>query len=339
MNEYRICLTPRSGFEITLHSDTLFGAICWGIRTLFGEARLLDVLEEFSDKPPFLLSSAFPWKETREKKEYFLPKPCLNPILSTDFKTLAQSRAEKGRQTYHTGKFQQIELANSYKRFKKLQWLPERTWRKVLKGAKENDLFLDFLDKIFRVPNFCESGIVQKNSLDRLANSTAGSGNTFFAPDIGFRKKHGLYFFLKTADIDSYLWPVLQYLQDSGIGPNARTGRNWFTVEKETTAVFEGTKGESFITLSRCIGLDGMDADRSRYKLVSVRSKVESRQEFAGEDVWKDRVTYFAAGSLLIPRKKKDFYGGIVPVKKIVGKTVYQYGYAYPVWIGGEGEP
>ncbi len=77
MKEYVISLTPTSGFEILPHSDTIFGAICWGIRTLYGESRLLEILNGFKSKPPFLLSSAFPWKVVRKKQVYFLPKPAL----------------------------------------------------------------------------------------------------------------------------------------------------------------------------------------------------------------------------------------------------------------------
>ncbi len=335
MKEFLICLTPRSGFEITLHSDTLFGAICWGIRTLFGEARLLSVIEEFKTCPPFLLSSAFPWKGAREKKTCYLPKPNLRPLQTADFRTLEDDKSRPTLEPYHTDKLWTMELANRYKRFKKLKWIPTDTFRKVLKGGSEKELFIDYLDGFIGDLRFAESGIAQKNSLDRLANSTVGAGETFYTADIGFRENHGLCFMLKTDDIDTYLKPVLMLLQDSGIGPNARTGRNWFTVEIEKTTLFDTTEADSFITLSRYIGSDGINPDASWYQLASVRSKVESRQEFAGEDVWKDRVTYLAAGSLVKPKDRKEFYGSLVPVKEVAGKTVYQYGYAYPIWLGG----
>lgn len=335
MKEYRICLTPRSGFEITLHSDTLFGAICWGIRTLFGEAKLLSVLEEFKTCPPFLLSSAFPWKGAGEKRTWYLPKPLLPPLITAVFKTLAD-KARKALDPYHVPeKMPAMDLATKYNWFRKLKWVPADRFRKVLDGCSEKDLFIDYLDGYLREPRFEESGIAQKNSLDRLTHSTAGTGETFYTVDIGYRENHGLYFLLKTTDIDAYMWPVLKLLEDSGIGPNARTGRNWFTVEIEEKPLFNTTQGNSFITLSRYIASDGLDPDASWYQLASIRSKVESRQEFAGEDVWKDRITYLTAGSLVKPKNRKEFYGGLVPVKEVAGKTVYQYGYAYPAWVRG----
>lgn len=335
MKEYRICLTPLSSFEIPIHSDTLFGAICWGIRTLFGEAKLLSVLQEFKIRPTFLLSSAFPWKAVREKKTWYLPRPILPPLTLADLNSMKE-RFQKTLEPYHTEKFLNMDLANKYKHFRNLKWMPVESFKKVLKGGSEKDLFIDYLDGIIRDLRFAESGITQKNSLDRLSYSTVGAGETFYTNDIRFRKNHGLYFLLKTADIKTYLKPVLMLLQDSGIGPNARTGKNWFVVDIEEGPLFDTIEGDSFITLSRYNAKDGIDGNSSCYQIALVRSTVESRQEFAGEDIWKDRVTYIEAGSVIKPKGQKDFYGGLVPVKKVAGKTVYQYGFAYPVWLGGK---
>ena len=336
MKEHVIHLTPCSGFEIGLHSDTLFGAICWGIRTLFGEAKLLSTLEEFSLAPSFLLSSAFPWKESKQgKKTYFLPKPLLPPLTISDLKGLVDK--SKPKETYHTEKKNLMDVVDKYKKFKKLKWLPEPTFKKVLRGSSEQELFRDYLYKVLTEPLIANSGVSQKNSLDRLTQSTTGAGETFYTQDIAYREKYGLFFLLKTANIDDYLRPVLMFLQDSGIGPNTKTGKNWFTIDIEESPLLEETAGNAFITLSRYCGGEPLDTEASCYQLASVRSKVESRLEFAGEDVWKDRVTYFTPGSLLKPLERKVHYGDLVPVKQVADKTVYQYGYAYPVWIGGGG--
>lgn len=179
--------------------------------------------------------------------------------------------------------------------------------------------------------------------MDRLFHSTTGAGNTFYVPEIAYREKYGLYFLLKTKNIDEYIKPVLLFLEDSGIGPNARTGKNWFKAEISEKTLFDGKNsqaGDSFITLSRYIKNEPINKEASFYQIASVRSKVESRLEFAGEDVWKHRVSYFTAGSVINPENKADHYGSLVPVKSIGGKTIYQYGYAYPVWInhGGKNE-
>lgn len=333
MKEYLISLTPRSSFEIALHSDTLFGAICWGIRMLFGEKKLLSILEEFTkNDPPFLLSSAFPWRKTLDKKIYYLPKPILPPISASEIRSFID-KSKTNLQPYNTEKARIMEITSKYKKFKNLKWIPLSRFKNNLKQLSEYQIFIDYLDGYIKEIKLSEVGIVQKNRLDRLTESTSGSGDVFFTNNIVYKKNYGLYFLLKTKNIDEYLKPVLVFLQDSGIGPNSKTGKNWFNVEIEEKQLFENYEGNAFITLSRFICTDDINIDQSFYQITVIRSKVESRLEFAGEDVWKNTVTYFNAGSIISPQEKKTYYGKIIPVKEIAGKIIYQYGYAYPIWL------
>lgn len=336
MKEYIIRLVPKSSFEVELHSDTLFGAICWGIRTLFGEDKLCSVLKDFNSSPPFILSSAFPWRMADKEYKYYLPKPVLKPIPIVAFKGFAE-KARNNAVAYHSDKVSLIEISDKYKKYKKIRMVPLASFRKIVKNPSEQNLFADYLDGILKEPRFAYSGVSQKNSLDRLTNSTTGTGNTFYVAEHSFREKYGLYFLLKTGNIKEYLEPVLKLLEDSGIGPNARNGKNWFSVEIEQKTLIEQQQCDAFITLSRYIGQELLDIKHCLYQTASVRSKVESRFEFAGEDIWKDRVTYLTAGSVIRPTQKSEFYGGLVPVKEIDSKIIYQYGYAYPVWLQAGG--
>lgn len=57
-----VYLEPKATFKTDLQSDTLFGLICWGIRQVFSEQKLEELLAQFAaGTPPFLLSSAFPF--------------------------------------------------------------------------------------------------------------------------------------------------------------------------------------------------------------------------------------------------------------------------------------
>ena len=339
MREYKIHLIPTGSFEIIPHSDTIFGAICWAIRTLFGEKKLIQILDEFESSPPFLLSSAFPWKQIGKRRYYYLPKPYMPPLSIQDLEKLEDKSRLKLRPYHKSQKAYLMDIVNKYKQFKKIKWIPLSVFKKIQKGESEKSLFLDFLDGLLRNPKFFESGTVQKNRLDRLSFSTSGDGETFFVNELSFRNNCGLYFLLKTGDIDEYLRPALLYLQDSGIGPDAHTGKNWFRLEIEDSPLFEdNTQTNTFITLSRYIGVDDIDIEFSWYEVESVRSKVESRFEFAGENIWKAWVLYFSAGSVIKPKEIKPFYGAVVPVKNIHGSTIYQYGYAYPVYIQEKGD-
>lgn len=342
MKDYIIHLAPRSSYEIQLHSDTLFGAICWGIRMLFGEDRLVQVLDEYKTSPPFLVSSAFPCRFDGKDYSYFLPKPVLKPLNINDLAKFSE-KAQGIKETYHSKKFHRIEIANKYKKFKKIKFIGISNFKKSLKQPDEAVLFKDYLEGYLSETHYCKAESTQKNSLDRLTHSTTGAGNTFYMPEIAYREKYGLYFLLKTKNINDYIKPVLHFLEDSGVGPNARTGKNWFKVKIAEKTLFDGNNslsGDSFITLSRYIKSEPINTEASFYQLASVRSKVESRLEFSGEDVWKHRVSYFTAGSVIKPENKTEHFGSLVPVKAIMGKTIYQYGYAYPVWInhGGKNE-
>ncbi len=342
MKHYIVHLKPRSSYEIPLHSDTLFGAVCWGIRMLYGEQKLLQILEVYKKSPPFLLSSAFPCRFDGREYQYFLPKPLLKPISVDELDRLKEKKKQPNEPYHSNEKLKKVWLSGEYKKFKKIKWIHLANFKRILKNPSESILFADYLDGYLAEPKFSKTGTAQKNSLDRLTQSTAGSGNTFYVPETAFRESYGLYFLLKTKDIDEYMRPVLRFLEDSGVGPNSRTGKNWFTVSVIDKNLFDTEAqqkpGDAFITLSRYIKAEAIKTDASFYQVASIRSKVESRLEFAGEDVWKYRVSYFTAGSMIAPENKSENYGGLFPVKVINGKTIYQYGYAYPVWLNCGGK-
>jgi len=338
MKEYLIELKPRSSFEIQLHADTIFGAICWGIRTLFGETTLhKELLSQFNDSPespPFLISSAFPCRPDRG--EYYFPKPLLKPLTSEQLYTLAQKYSTYDR-PYHSSKKTLMDIGVKYKEFRKIRWIQYyNILKKQTKMISEFSLFIDYLDNIAAEPRYSVTEAIQKNSLDRLSNSTGGSGNTFYNEESACKETWSLYFLIKTDNLSKFILNSLKFLEDSGIGRNSKTGKNWFFINVKESPFSATNDGTHFITLSRYIKNESLQLDKSFYSLIPVRSKVESREEFAGENVWKNRVMYFQAGSVLYPETKKDCYGALIPVKDIKKKIIYQYGYAYPFWINAE---
>src|SRR5262245_45457767 len=85
-----VYLKPRAPFaQSAPRSDTLFGAIAWAIRLLYGEGELIRLLEQFDravasqSSPPFLISSLFPFVESgngderQARRTLFLPRPLL----------------------------------------------------------------------------------------------------------------------------------------------------------------------------------------------------------------------------------------------------------------------
>jgi len=168
--------------------------------------------------------------------------------------------------------------------------------------------------------------------LDRLTYSTEGAGNTFYNQEKFFRKNEtGLYFLLKTDKID-LLAPVLKFLEDSGLGTNKYTGKNHFKAEIKEKEITLNTKGNSFVTLSKYVekNKDKVDFSKSYYETDFMRFKIESREEFSGENIWKNIIPYIREGSVITLKQESEYPGEIFPIKQIQGKTIYQYGFAYP---------
>ena len=90
MKLYRFTLTPQSAMGTPLVGDTLFGQFCWAVRNRFGEARLIELLEGYTEQRPFIVvSDAFP--------QGFLPLPTLPSIFwetktETDRKSLKKAQ-------------------------------------------------------------------------------------------------------------------------------------------------------------------------------------------------------------------------------------------------------
>jgi CRISPR-associated protein Csm4 len=67
MKLYKIAITPTSKFSTTLKGDTIFGHLCWAIKYLFKEDKLISLLNDYNKKPFLVVSDAFP--------KGYLPKP------------------------------------------------------------------------------------------------------------------------------------------------------------------------------------------------------------------------------------------------------------------------
>ena len=72
-----IYINPQSNFP-DLHSDKIFGAILSTMNDLF-PSKTEEVISDFNNgKPPFLISSAFPFIKIDDKKFKFYPRIMIN---------------------------------------------------------------------------------------------------------------------------------------------------------------------------------------------------------------------------------------------------------------------
>ena len=149
----RVYLKPRSTYRTVLHSDTLFGCLCWAIREVFSEARLEELLKQFaSGDPPFLLSSTFSFRDNEsEGRTHFYPRPMLRPT---------ELEIPKNE-----------DDAKQQKKFRKVKWVSEEILDKFASGAwNETDYYAsDTWDAEGPGEKTVE---VQHNTIDRLSGGT-----------------------------------------------------------------------------------------------------------------------------------------------------------------------
>lgn len=348
MKTYAVKLIPVSAFQSFPSSDTLFGAICWGIKRLYGNDKLQEILRQLDTvSPPFVLSSAYPLLENGGNVSVpCYPKPISAGLKTADIEDIAKKI--KGKDY----KCAVVDVITKHKKFKKAEYISASLFLDMINGIGERSLFERYQKDITHVgsilmhieeynsiwkdsihPPF-RIATVQKNSIDRLTMSTGGEGQTFYQSEISASEIFKLYFMIKTYDID-FLIPVFKYLEDKGIGGNRSTGKGRFKIELIGEKIFPDiSTTKTFISLSRFIPSNkeiNWESNNNYYEIFPYRSKVESEGEFKGEDVWKDKVMYLKEGSVLDARTLKPFYGQCPVVKEIEGQKIRQNGLTFPV--------
>jgi len=338
MKTYQIKLTPLSSFHNLPASDTLFSAICWGIKRIYGEDTLINMLKEFENNPRFVLSSSFPYIEHEGKGISFYPKLVTKGLPPSDIDEMAKHRKEK------------VKVITAYKKFKKAEYISASLFERILKGAREKDLFTEFYrgelklegglliereyEHIFKSKILFKSDLVQKNAIDRVTMSTGEEGQTFYQEEYFAGVGFNLHFLMKTTDID-FFKSVFRYLEDKGIGGNRSTGKGRFKIKVIGEVSIGKENYNRFVTFSRYIpdtSEINIHSDFMLYEIFPYRSKVDSEAEFKGEDIWKSRIIYVKEGSRFEANTKKEFYGKVPIVKEIGQNLIYQNGLAFPVF-------
>lgn len=305
-----VYIKPKSVFP-ELHSDTLFGAMVVAMKDLF-PSNFEDMLDKFkSNNPPFIVSSTFPFLENDGKKVRFYPK-----VVFDDKNIGAVNR-------------------DVFKKFKKIEFLQEDIFFKILKGDLSSADILNNYDNYNNIGNllmnedleikkYSNTIIIPNNSVNRLDNST----NIFYSEGKNYKKGCGVFFFIKIFDKDyePIIESIFRLLKDRGFGRDISVGKGQFDYEiiKEDLDDFINIeKSNKFITLSRFIptdkNLENINATSSLYELGFKRSISRSFD-------LRSQVRFFKEGSSFM-MGDDDFYGHVVPV----GDNAIEYGYAFPL--------
>ncbi len=357
MQTYAIYLRPQSTVLSLPTSDTLFGAMCWGVYHLSDEKELEDMLTDFKNRrPPFILSSVFPCLMRNQSKVRFFPKPLLPQPASHEF--IAEELPNETGKTDLSYKRRVVRAAERLKDMKKVAFVSESLFGEIVEGTldltgiyrrfKKKGSMPDDIERIRNalitcgereridpegnLTNLTREIDVQRNQVDRVVGSTV-EGLLFSKREISCK---GLWFLVRTDDLE-FLKPILRYLEDTGIGGERTSGKGHFQVREEE--IFNLPRAENpnaFIVLSRYLPteeeLNSLVQGLSNWNLINIRPKRESMYAGGKERILKDSLRMFAEGSLFSLGKFKDFYGKIEDAGNMGTYTAYHSGLALPVF-------
>lgn len=317
------------GLEETHHhvpADTLFGALCTAWRWLYGASSLQnDLLAPFvsAPKPPFVLTSAFPFAG----EVLFYPKP------------LGQWRGVS------------VQSAQE-KSLKRVQWVSQSILERWLNGES-----LEFTsqhciaggtawvtpDEARHLQSFTDdetgevvlwrSSVVPRVTLDRVTSAS----QIWFFGQVAFVSGAGLWCAIRYADesLRVRVEACLRVLGDSGLGGERSAGLGLFEVESARTVTLPGSASASYcMTLSPFCPTEQQLADliddRLAYDVLARRGWVGSLE---GGSLRRKLVYMLTEGSVF--RCDPE-----TPLGRLVDVTpdgcphpVWRYGYAFPLGV------
>ncbi len=325
MNVFKVSIKPSSFFTGTFSSFTIFGALCWALKWLFGK----DKVEEFIEKIrrcKIVFSSPMP--------EGYVFKPFLLPaqIEKKEIENIDPEFKENSK------------FRNFIKYFKKLKFIPWEIFSSVLEGKIKNESELaveilkfcknkkiDFFEFCDGLTNIAKTIVFPHAKLDRITHTTSYGGTFFFEEGVYFVKN--LYFLLAVSSEEEIrnITTALKFLQDWGFGGNKSTGFGVFSYEIEKFPYVDeyvNQKGQYCIILSPSFIEPNVDFENSFYDLKVYKGIMESD---LGRYFWKPKFYYFTEGSLLALKDVNKFPGTIYQIEE----DLVQYGIGFPIYLRG----
>ncbi len=303
------------GYEETgemIHSDTLFSAMM-SLWNHFYD----DEIPAICRTPPFLISSAFPFKG----ETYFFPRPMVKIIM-------------EGEDDPKIGK-----------KLKKVKFISKRVFESLLNGNK-----VDFKESdIFQNGSFWSDKAESKDSrvfsvLEiprvRVDRETSAS-DIFYFSEVIFEKDSGLFFLarFREKEIQPKFEAILRLLGDEGIGGDKRVGKGLFSMENDKNfKISFPQKSDAFITLSLYYPTEtefGEILDNASYNLVSRRGWLHSPGAMS---LRRREVKMFTEGSVFTAIGKL-VYGASPCVLEVnpelprLNHNIYRYGFAFDLPI------
>jgi len=299
-----VYLEPQNGYKTPLRSDTLWGMLCWAIRSVHGEPTLERFIADYNEgKGAFSLSSCFPYVELDGVKTHYFPLPQIyndNPLQAESFDDCVR----------------EMTIRKDIK--KNLKYIKQELFEQILRGEKlPDDTTLIKLEK----PPASASLPVTRNTIDRVKGGTLerdGRGQLFHVDEYHLTNKTGLFFLVK-GDIAPLLRGALNYLSHTGFGGDRTVGKGWFKIHHdENFTLNEPAGANACTTLSLYHPNDEKDDEEVEYfEQEKFKDILNYTLELRGgklgffnyKQVRKDAILMFKEGSVFPLKNNTTQYG------------------------------
>jgi len=327
---YKVTIRPRSSFITPLDSDTLFGSLCWIIRWKHGEEKLEDFLNQYSNEPPFLISSGI--------QANCLPFPVTKGISRSRLREIIKDAYG------NTNPKTMNKVIRQIKKIKKEKFIPIDVFKdhnnsfslenllKTILGNDLNSMENNYKKMFYHKKPFFTVKDRYHNMINRISNS-ATDGELYTQREITYHDDIDIY--LKLPKDDLFFWQnVFEALSYEGYGSKKSSGKGQFSIiDFKRVTLPKADDPSHFMTLSSFIPSEKIPG--GYYKIKTKRGKLGSSYSKKKYSPWKEPVIFYEEGSTFkidsIPESNN--YGCLVKNIHHSLDKVVQYAYAFDLEV------
>ena len=298
MEYAKITIKPNSPFISEFQSDTIFGHFAWGVRFLYGEDRLKELLSDFEDNPFIIFSDGF--------LKGYLPKPFLKP------KSLDCSEIEDA------------------KRVKKISLVKKEFIFENIDSLNDDKLF-EYL-KNQQIDLNSKTHITQKNSVNR--DTSIVTEGLYAIKEKFIDNEYEIYFAYQRISQDEII-EVFNFIAKRGYGKDKSAGKGKFKFQidwdfKEKKYFKRQKDSNKYLNLST------MFYNKDRMKLYfgkSITKFPKTGGYYASSEPFKNPCMMYVSGSTFIVG---DGILGKAESSVYNKQNHFQNGYSVGIYFDGE---
>jgi len=323
MQTYLVTIRPKTSFSTPLHSDTIFGHLCWIYRYVYNKNKLKEkFLHHYETRPNLIVSSGFPTG--------YLPRPVLPPLSSSDLEAMINKHfIKKGKHFLHG--------LDILKKVKKERFIAKEDMEDIRQGISEKAVTEILL--CGRITNKGEEisheqltwveVTIPHNTISRLSGSVLKEGGFYHSDEMAFKSDIDIYVKVNPEVFDiQTIKTIFETLGEYGFGKDKSTGKGQFEV-LDITQEDLPQEGNAVMSLSYFVPDNALKD--GYYNLFTKFGKLGGHYAIA-EIPFKNPLILMEPGSVFKIEEIRDYYG--VVVKNIHKKTKIKHQtYLFPYFF------